>query len=125
MKRLTLIALSALMAACATPDEIRKRPKALSLSLTSDKTSKQVAICISDKWESTSSFGSGGPLPINTSMKNDGYTIIATARNLLQTWPELIVDVRDSSIGPGSTTKYYKGGLPGYGPFDEVVKQCQ
>lgn len=121
MKRSILIIALALTA-CATPSELRKTPAVLDVS--SNKPAKQVAICISEGWENAVPTGALTPMPINTSLKANGYSIIGKSRSLLGGQGTVILaDIADTTSG--STTRYYKNGWPGFGSHDVIVTSCQ
>lgn len=121
MKPLLLIAV--LLTACTTPAERRmQRPE---LDLTSPKPSRDVAVCIADKWENTKQFMGFSSDPVNTGMKPNGYSVSVTGSNLYRNHTTLtLADVTDRQPS-GSATKYYKAYGGGFGDYDEVVKQCQ
>jgi hypothetical protein len=109
-KYLSIFCLSTvLLAGCATPDKMRQ--SAPYLELTSSNSSKSVAICIANKWENGSSFGT---YPVSMRPTNTGYTISVT------NYPTLFTDVND--LQAGSTIKFYRDGVsPG---FEADVIKC-
>ena len=100
---------------CATPDELRQQTPLLDLK--SAKSSKSVAICISDKWEGLGAFG--GAITVNMRITKTGYVVSLPING--QTG--MLVDIDD--MGTGSTTKYYKGLVLLEGNFVEAIKGCQ
>lgn len=120
MKLLFTLFIAMGLAGCATPADRRKQPPNIETS--SKKSAKEVASCITEKWENVTSFGSGKP--INTNIKLNGYSIMITetapAGNT-NTWA--LVDVIENQLE--STTKYYRMGGPGFGDYDQAVKDCQ
>lgn len=100
---------------CATPAELRQQTPVLDLK--SSKTSKAVAICISDKWEGMGAFG--GALTVNMRLTNTGYVVSLP----LNGQTGMLVDV--DNAGTGSTTKYYKGLVWLEGELEQAIKGCQ
>lgn len=100
---------------CATPAELRQQTPALDLK--SNKSSKVVAICISDKWEGLGAFG--GAITVNMRLTKTGYVVSLPING--QTG--MLVDIDDA--GTGSATKYYKGLVLLEGSFVDAIKDCQ
>lgn len=114
-----LLPLIMLLTACATPNE--RRQGLPDINVPSNKPSKEVALCIADKWENIRPFLVFSSLSINTSIKTNGYTVTGTGSGSTNTI--VLVDILDYQ--QGSYIKYYKMGGGGFGDYDEVVKQCQ
>ena len=120
MKLLFTLFIAMSLAGCATPADRRKEPP--NFVAASKKTAKEVASCITEKWENVTSFGSG--MPINTNLKLNGYSIMITSTALAgNTSTSALVDVIENQLE--STTKYYRMGGPGFGDYDQAVKDCQ
>lgn len=100
---------------CATPAELRQQTPVLDLK--SSKTSKTVAVCISDKWEGMGAFG--GAITVNMRLTKTGYVVSLPING--QTG--MLVDIDDA--GTGSATKYYKGLVLLEGSFVDAIKDCQ
>lgn len=100
---------------CATPAELRQQTPVLDLK--SNKSSKAVAICISDKWEGMGAFG--GALTVNMRLTNTGYVVSLP----LNGQTGMLVDI--DNAGTGSTTKYYKGLVWLEGELEKAIKDCQ
>lgn len=107
--------MSWLLFGCATPDELRQQAPLLNLK--SNKPSKSVAICISDKWEGMGAFG--GALTVNMRPTKTGYVVSLP----LNGQTGMLVDIDD--VGTGSTTKYYKGLVLLESELVEAIKNCQ
>lgn len=120
MKLLITLVVAMSLVGCATPADRRKQPPNIETS--SKKSAKEVASCITEKWENVTSFGSGKP--INTNIKLNGYSIMITetaAAGNTNTWA--LVDVLENQSE--STTKYYRDRGPGFGDYDKAVTDCQ
>lgn len=100
---------------CATPAELRQQAPVLDLK--SNKPSKTVAICISDKWEGMGAFG--GAITVNMRLTKTGYVVSLP----INTQTGMLVDVDDA--GTGSTTKYYRGLVLLERSFVQAIKDCQ
>jgi hypothetical protein len=111
------LALAMLLAGCATPSDMRSAPP--SAEYRSDRPSKDVAICIADRWES--SGGLGATVPIKMRPTSTGYTV--SVRNDAWGHTAMMVDVDDN--GPGARTTYFKQLVLGEGAFDKIVAECQ
>lgn len=112
---LFLATLIGLLVGCATPAELRQQTPALDLK--SMKSSKTVAVCISDKWEGMGAFG--GAITVTMRITKSGYVVSLPING--QTG--MLVDVDD--VGTGSRTRYYKGLVLAEGSFVEAIKSCQ
>ncbi|OZA12559.1 MAG: hypothetical protein B7Y05_11960 [Polynucleobacter sp. 24-46-87] len=106
---------SSILLGCATPAELRQQAPLLNLK--SSKTSKAVAVCVSDKWEGMGTFG--GAINVNMRLTKTGYVVSLPING--QTG--MLVDIDDA--GTGSTTKYYKGLVLLEGSFVDAIKSCQ
>lgn len=113
-QRYTAICLIAvLLSACASPQYARgKGPVAF---YTSDKTAKQVAICVASAWESAGP----GTTPVNLRPSETGYTLMLVGGRNTQ----VILDVDD--VENGSTSSYYKGIAFGIAELGKGVLACQ
>jgi hypothetical protein len=90
----------------------------------SKKSAKEIAICISDKWENTKPSMAFSIPPVNTSLKANGYSITATITNIVgSTFTIALVDITETKTE--STTKYYKMWGAGLGDYDQAVNECQ
>jgi len=114
--------LIALLAACATPADRRsQRPD---LNLFSEKSAKEVAICIADKWENSKPFFALSSIPVSTSMKPNGYAITATTTATAgNTNTIALVDIIE--IDNQVQIKYYRQSASGLGDYDDAVTACQ
>lgn len=101
---------------CATPRDMRnEEPTA---SYTSAKPSKNVAICIADKWENGGAFGTAVQVAMRPTVT--GYTAAwVTGIDGVG----LFVDIDD--VPPGSRTRLFKHGIIGIGSFQDSVSSCQ
>lgn len=121
MHRKAAIILAFALSACATPNE--RRQGVPDINEQSNRASKDIAICIADKWENTKPFLAFSSLPVNTSMKANGYSIAVTGTNGFgETNTVALVDILDYQHG--SFIKYYKMSGGGFGDYDEAVKSC-
>lgn len=121
MRRITTIIVAITLCACATPNDRRRGLP--DINEQSSRPSKDVAICIADKWENTKPFLTFSSPPVNTSMKANGYSIIVMGRNGFGEQNTLVLaDIIDYQ--QGSFVKYYKMGGGGFGDYDEAVRSC-
>jgi hypothetical protein len=121
MKLIITLFIAMSLAGCATPADRRKQPPNIETS--SNKSAKEVTVCIADKWENFKSLGFPLP-PVNTSIKANGYSVMVAGTSALGISNTFIlVDVLENQSG--STTKFYKANGPGYGDLDRAVKDCQ
>ncbi len=102
---------------CSTPATLRNSTPDIELS--SVRMAKDVAICITDRWENGA--GSlGATVPVNMRESARGYTVL---------WLNgtggagMLADV--DSAGAGSRTRYYRGGVLGAGTFESSLRDCQ
>jgi hypothetical protein len=122
MKLLFSLFVAIALSSCATPAD--RRINLPDIVTSSKKSAKEVAICIAEKWENTKPFMGFSSPPVNTTLKLNGYSITATATNLVgSTSTVALADVTENQLE--STTKYYKMGGGGFGDYDQVVKECQ
>ena len=122
MKLLFSLFIAIGLSGCATPADRRQNPPDIVTS--SKKSAKEVAICIAEKWENAKPFMGFSSPPVNTNLKLNGYSIMATDRALAgNTSTFALADVIENQLE--STTKYYKMGGGGFGDYDQAVKDCQ
>jgi hypothetical protein len=122
MKLLFTLLVAIVLTGCATPSDRRSNPPDIDTS--SKKSAKDVALCISEKWESTKPFMAFSSPQVNTSIRANGYSITATDINGMgSTWTITLADVTE--VNSESATKYYKMGGGGFGDYDKAVKECQ
>jgi len=114
-KPLLLFFSTVLLTACATPEQMRQQTPFLSLK--SSKSAKDVAICISSKWENLGIFRMS--VPVNMRPTETGYVISIS----FTPTTDYLIDVTNTASG--SQSKYYKR-VNSYGEsFDNAVKDCQ
>lgn len=124
MKKIIACSMLALLTGCTiNPADLRKQKP--NLELTSSKTSKQVAICIADKWENTTAVGALSSPPVNMRITSEGYSIIVynPPNGFGGAAPISIADISDTPSGASSI--YYRPSIIGFGRFEDAVKQCQ
>ena len=122
MKLLFTLFVAIVLTGCATPSDRRNNPPDIVTS--SKKSAKEVALCISEKWENSKPFMAFSSPPVNTSIRANGYSITATDINAMgSTWTITLADVTE--VNTESTTKYYKMAGGGFGDYDQAVKACQ
>ena len=108
---------SLLIAACATPSEMRAQKPALVQQST--EGAKTVAVCIANAWENS---GFAGSTPaVNMRPTTTGYTVSLLDVGFGRT--QLLADI-DESL-KGSTTRYFKHLIIGEAAFDAAVVSCQ
>jgi hypothetical protein len=118
----SIFAIVALLTACTTPSE--RRIGLPFINEQSNKTSKEIAICIGEKWESTQPFLTFSSPPVNTSMRTNGYTVAVTGNAFAGSHVTLVLaDIFDYQ--QGSQIKYYKPAGGGYGDYDKAVMECK
>jgi hypothetical protein len=116
------LALVLILSGCATPAERRKQ--APDLDLVSNKTAKEVTICIAEKWENTKPFMAFSSPPVNTNMRSNGFSITVTDINRMGSTSVIaLADIIETESS--SNTKYYKMAGGGFGDYDAIVKLCQ
>ncbi|MGV8921278.1 MAG: hypothetical protein ACOH2R_26465 [Pseudomonas sp.] len=116
MKKFIPIFLVYFLFGCATPNEMREGPPTLKLSST--KSSKTVALCVTTHWENA---GFGGTLNVNFRPTGTGFTVAVRNESIGST--QFLADIYDTETG--STTHYFKGAAWGAGAFDTAIKECQ
>jgi len=117
-----IVAMSILLIGCSTP-AIRRNSQP-DIMTNSKKSAKEIAICISDKWENTKPSMAFSIPPVNTSLKANGYSITATITNIVgSTFTLVLADVTENQLE--SITTYYKMGGGGLGNYDQAVNDCQ
>lgn len=122
MKFLFTLFIPVALAGCATPSDRRNNPPDIVAS--SNKSAKEVALCISEKWENTKPFMAFSSPSVNTNIRANGYSITATDISAMgSTWTITLADVTE--INANSETKYYKMAGGGFGDYDKAVKECQ
>lgn len=106
-----------LIAACATPDEMRTRTPDAEAS--SASPAKEVATCIVDRWENLGPWiGTPG---VSIRETRSGYAV--AWRNMMTGHTGMLADVGD--LPTGSRTRYFVNKAPGLGAFLDAVKACQ
>ena len=104
------------LSGCVTTQNLRT--KAALIDVTSTKTARVVAACITEAWERSGVFGL--PMDVNNTILADGFSVVVKNQQVVQ----LLADVRDN--GTGSTTKFYKPGfVAATRKFQDAVKACQ
>ena len=104
------------LSGCVTTQNLRT--KAALIDVTSTKTARVVAACITEAWERSGVFGL--PMDVDNTILADGFSVLVKNQQVVQ----MLADVRDS--GTGSTTKFYKPGfVAATGKFQDAVKTCQ
>jgi hypothetical protein len=122
MELLFTLVIAIALTGCATLSDRRSNPP--DIVTFSKKSAKEVALCISEKWESTKPFLAFSSPQVNTSIRTNGYSITATDISPMgSTWTITVADVTE--VNSESTTKYYKMGGGGFGDYDQAVKECQ
>lgn len=119
MARLLIIALSitSILVGCATPSEMRlTQPSA---EYRSKRSAKDVAICISDRWENSGGLGTTVPVKMRPTITGQTVSI----RNDAWGHTPLMADIDDD--GAGSRTRYFKKLVLAEGTFDKIVLECQ
>lgn len=106
-----------LLSACASPAQMRQENPFLHLKST--KSSKDVAICVSSKWENLGILRTA--VPVNMRLTENGYTLTVFNTAISQT--DYLLDI--VNVGNGSESKYYKRINALGEPFDNAVKNCQ
>lgn len=115
------IIIAIVLSACATPND--RRQGVPDINMQSNKTSKEVALCIADKWENTRPLLVFSSPPVNTNIRANGYSVAATMTNQFGSTNTIaLVDILDYQ--QGSFIKYYKMGGGGYGDYDKAVMIC-
>lgn len=117
MERILPVAAVALVTGCIviTQDLRAKSPDTGAMSA---KPSREVAACITKRWEKSGAFGAS--MRVDTRVLADGYSISITTGTVVQ----LLADVRDS--GTGSTTAYYKPAFVlATETFEAAIRDCQ
>ena len=104
--------LSVALVGCATPNDLRQ--KAPDLQLNSAKSAKDVAICITDKWEASPV----GSAPVTMRETKTGYTVLM----LCNTNACLMSDIFSNENG--SRTCFYNNAILADG-YVKDVKDCQ
>jgi len=98
---------------CATPNDMRQTTPSQILS--SKKTVKAVAICLSDEWDITH-----GGVPASMRETSSGYMVTASCG---PGYPCQVADITKSS-GNGSKTVTYTKGI-GSDDFNAFAQACQ
>ena len=99
---------------CINPREARER--GVVATYTSNKTAKEVAVCVATSWESDYFFAN----QVNMRPTNTGYTL-QVQNGLGSTF--VVLDVDETNTG--SISKYYKGIVFGEEKWDKSVVSCQ
>ena len=121
-RRIIILLITIVVAACASPAE--RRNQAPNLDLSSSKSAKDVAICIAEKWENTRPFMALSSPPVNTNIRAQGFSITVTDTNRMGSTNTIaLADISEKQAA--SDTKYYKMAGGGFGDYDDAVKQCQ
>lgn len=105
---------------CSTPNQMRSKTPAINNS--SNKNAKELAYCISDKWDNLSFFNRLSDIPTNIQQKNTGFVVTKTVENITHSWVGFLADIDTTSTG--SAIKYYKGNLIGSGSYDDAINAC-
>src|SRR3989338_9553476 len=118
---LVLCVVTVWLTGCATPADIRARSP--SLELTSSRPAKDVAMCISDRWENSDIWGKWqAGIPINMRQTQDGYTILASVMTAFAIYPGFLVDINDTPSG--SSMRYFENAVAGASSLRNAVKEC-
>ena len=106
-----------LLSACASPAQMRQEKPFLQLK--SAKSSKEIALCVSGKWENLGILRTA--VPVNMRLADNGYTLSVFNAAISQT--DYLLDI--VNVGNGSESKYYKRINALGESFDSAVKNCQ
>ncbi len=105
-----------ILSGCVTTQDLRTTAPLIDVS--SAKTARVVAACITEGWEKSGTFGM--PMHVENKILADGFSVIVQYQQVVQ----LLADVRESETG--STTKFYKPGfVAATRKFQDAVKTCQ
>ena len=116
MKYLLAALVVAFLSGCVSSDQLRSRTP--TLTVTSQKSAREVAACITGKWEKAGIFGM--TMPIDNKILADGYSVSYKNGQMVQ----LMADVHEA--GTGSTTSYFKVDMvAGVAKFETAVRDCQ
>ena len=88
------------------------------IETTSARQSRDVALCITKRWENS---GYGGTPTVTFRPSETGYVV--AVRNEWQGITQLLADIDDMTSG--SRTRYFKGAVLAEGAFDKAIAECQ
>ena len=112
----SLVIIAVGLSGCVTTEDLRAK-KAL-IDVSSSKPSREIAVCITERWKGSGIFGM--KMDVDNAILADGYAVSVKHQQVVQ----MLADVREA--GTGSTTKFYKPGfVAATGKFESAVRDCQ
>lgn len=114
---LIIISLIILLDGCATPNILRNKDPFL--TYVSHKSTQELAMCITDRWENLKRMGA--PAQINMRPTEQGFIIYHLES--FYGYTMLLVDI--VKVENGTILKYWKHLALGEKAFDEAVVACQ
>lgn len=120
LRFLTVIGLASLVASCSTPGEVRAKPP--SLEVASQKSTKDVAGCIGDKWEQV---GRGTSLSFRPT--RSGYSLVAED-NMIGFYGKdtaFVVDVDETKHGSASRLYSNMFRASDLDLLSRIIRDCQ
>jgi hypothetical protein len=118
MFRLSHLLLAAvLVAGCATPADMRARKP--DFEAHSNRSAKEIAICVADRWENSGPFG--GSIPVTLRPTETGFTV--SWRNEVLGHTGMLVDIDE--VSSGTRTRFFKSAVLGEEKYLVAVQECQ
>lgn len=115
-----LISTVCMIAGCATPNEMRAAKP--DIYFNSDKLAKDVAVCISDKWENIKTALYLRSLPTSLKFNKDGFEVVVTANGIFGSKTVALADVKE--LPKGSSISFYSDPI-GTSSYAEILTECQ
>lgn len=110
-----IVALTLVLAACATPNDLRKTTP--DLKVESDRDAKSIAMCIANGWENTRAIGGASPVTLRETPKGYMVYILCAGSNAC-----LLADVKSLSAQRSMVIVYSQALLTTR--FIDLAKEC-